>query len=373
VELPDLQRHWNEFGKTDPLWAILMNPDRRGGRWDLAEFFQTGDMEIAGLMERIKKFGRPARRKLALDFGCGVGRLSQALCRHFDACVGIDIAPSMIELANRYNLYGARCEYLLNTTADLGIFPAGHFDFIYSNIVLQHMEPQYSAKYIGEFVRVLAREGVAVFQLPSEQTGRVEAEPLPDTAFSARITVDSAPRFRVAPQERFPVRVKVKNISPVVWPSSGSSAGRVRVRLGNHWLGAGRSPVLFDDARLDLPRPLHPAEEMQLDLLVTAPSHPARYVLEIDMLQEYVAWFKTKGSKTAEVTVEVTTHGPEVPDGAVSAPEGAAFEPVVEMYGIPRDQVVDIVRRAGGRVLDVQENCFAGGEWVSYSYVVAAL
>ncbi len=51
----------------------------------------------------------PKRR--ALDFGCGVGRLTQALARHFNIVDGVDIAPSMIELANQFNRSGGRCRY----------------------------------------------------------------------------------------------------------------------------------------------------------------------------------------------------------------------------------------------------------------------
>ena len=43
--------------------------------------------------------GSPAARRSALDFGCGIGRLSQALAEHFDQVYGVDISPKMIELA----------------------------------------------------------------------------------------------------------------------------------------------------------------------------------------------------------------------------------------------------------------------------------
>ena len=39
MDLKQLQKNWDEFGKTDPLWAILTSPDRKGGKWDPEEFF----------------------------------------------------------------------------------------------------------------------------------------------------------------------------------------------------------------------------------------------------------------------------------------------------------------------------------------------
>jgi SAM-dependent methyltransferase len=54
----------------------------------------------------------------------------------------------------------------VNASDDLAIFPNDHFDFIYTNITLQHIEPRYSERYMEEFCRVLARQGVLIFQLP---------------------------------------------------------------------------------------------------------------------------------------------------------------------------------------------------------------
>ncbi len=45
------------------------------------------------------------------------------------------------------------------------------FDLVYTNMVLQHMPPAFSARYIGEFVRVLSPGGVAVFQIPARPSG----------------------------------------------------------------------------------------------------------------------------------------------------------------------------------------------------------
>jgi SAM-dependent methyltransferase len=51
------------------------------------------------------------------------------------------------------------------------------FDFIVSNIVLKHVPPEIACSYIREFLRVLAPEGIAVFQLPSHHR-RPETRPL---------------------------------------------------------------------------------------------------------------------------------------------------------------------------------------------------
>src|SRR5438128_12673956 len=101
MEIEELQRNWDLFGRTDPLWSILADPLKRNGRWNQEEFFRTGEKDIAAVFSRLEALGATPRRGHALDFDCGVGRLTQALCPLFEFVVGVDIAPSMIELANR--------------------------------------------------------------------------------------------------------------------------------------------------------------------------------------------------------------------------------------------------------------------------------
>jgi SAM-dependent methyltransferase len=72
----------------------------------------------------------------------------------------------MIEQAKHFDRHPGTCHYILNDRADLQMFESASFGFIYSNIVLQHIEPRYQRGYIREFVRVLAPGGVLVFQLP---------------------------------------------------------------------------------------------------------------------------------------------------------------------------------------------------------------
>ncbi len=166
MSLRKLQESWDEFGRTDPLWSIVTFPQKKGGKWEPDEFFATGEREITVVMDYLGTLDVELAYDRALDFGCGVGRLSQALAAHFDEVVGVDIAPSMIELAKKYNRQGGRCTFVLNESDDLELFDDGLFDFIYSSITLQHIEPRYSKNYIREFLRLIRPRGVIVFQLP---------------------------------------------------------------------------------------------------------------------------------------------------------------------------------------------------------------
>lgn len=174
----DLAAKWDALGRDDPLWAILTDPSKAGGRWSPEEFFATGRSEIEEVFAQLDALGVAVGRGAALDFGCGVGRLTQALAGRFDQVVGLDVAPSMIELAIAHNRNGLQVTYRVNRSPALEGVETGSLDFIYSNIVLQHIPPRISTGYIAEFARAMRPGGVAVFQVPSRPrtlTGRVKS------------------------------------------------------------------------------------------------------------------------------------------------------------------------------------------------------
>jgi len=167
MSLRHVRDTYEALGRDDPLYAVLSFDFAKGNRWDPQAFFKRGELEIDTALHDLRQLGlRPVPGR-ALDFGCGVGRLTQALCSHFDSAVGVDISSAMIEAAGRYNRHGERCNYLLNQRDDLAVLDDASFDFVYSNISLQHSPPRASERYISEFFRVLKPGAVALFQLPS--------------------------------------------------------------------------------------------------------------------------------------------------------------------------------------------------------------
>lgn len=164
-ELTHLQKNWEGLAKTDPLWAILTKPENKGGKWKIGDFFETGEIEIKKLMAQLEKENIKHSNTLALDFGCGVGRLTQPLGEHFEKVIGIDISSTMIDKAILYNKRD-NCSFRTNCNFDLNIFNNNSFDFIYSNIVLQHITPNNVFNYLSEFIRILRNDGLLIFQVP---------------------------------------------------------------------------------------------------------------------------------------------------------------------------------------------------------------
>ena len=162
-----LKYKWQKFGLIDPLWSILALDNKYGRKWEVEEFFRTGEKEIAELTKTIDAISPDFKKRRALDFGCGVGRLTQPLSSAYETVCGIDVAPSMIDLAKKYNRH-CNCRYILNARPDLKIFSDGNFDLIYSNITLQHMEKKFMIGYLREFFRILDDGGILVFQIAGE-------------------------------------------------------------------------------------------------------------------------------------------------------------------------------------------------------------
>lgn len=154
--------YWDDLATVDPLWAVLSVEGKRNGGWELDEFFATGEAEVEQILTRAAELGRPGRNESALDFGCGVGRLTRALARRFDQTLGLDASAQMIEQANRLNPASPA------TFATAEEPPAGPFDLVVANLVLQHLPSKALARdYIGRLIAAARPDGLVVFQLPT--------------------------------------------------------------------------------------------------------------------------------------------------------------------------------------------------------------
>jgi SAM-dependent methyltransferase len=152
-DLRDLRDTWERFGRDDPLWAVLTRPGMRRGRWDPVEFLATGEAEISGVLEALRNSNADPPRGLALDFGCGAGRLTRALSSRFDTVVGIDVAETMLQVARQLNPDLVNVIWMHNNRTDLAAFTDRSIDFIYCRLVFQHMPSDLSIGYIREFAR----------------------------------------------------------------------------------------------------------------------------------------------------------------------------------------------------------------------------
>jgi SAM-dependent methyltransferase len=401
MDLETLRSHWDRLGASDPLWSVLTTPGRRFGGWDEAEFFQTGVQEITRVFAELDDLGVVVAPGRALDFGCGVGRLTNALAERFKRVDAVDIAPSMLAEARRRFQANPRMHFHLLADDSLSLFPAGTFDFIYSAHVTQHMEPRYCRCYVGEFIRVLAPDGVAVLEMTTEpfiSEGVTVADGcLRDDAYRARLGI-ALPSDLIVGQ-RVVVSALIMNESNATWPAGGTD-GWFMVTLANRWCDANGAVITPEDGRTYLPRDVGPGESIVATLEATAPPVEGRYVLEVDLVQEGCTWFGDRGSTPARLAVNVRRPGPApraisavtrqlparvtdrlapfLPEGAIPAQRRSSREdqPIMEMYGVPEPEMREWIEEAGGRVVDVFDWARVGdpgNDWVRQVFVFTPL
>jgi SAM-dependent methyltransferase len=164
-ETARLRETWDSLGREDPMWAVMTQPGKRNA-WNADDFYRTGEVEISTELEWVESIGADLPAKgIALDFGCGLGRLTQPLAKRFGQAIGVDIATSMIEGARAANGLGDSCRFVVNEREDLSFLDDASVDFVFSHIVLQHMPPPLAERYIREFVRVLKAGRHGYFQM----------------------------------------------------------------------------------------------------------------------------------------------------------------------------------------------------------------
>jgi SAM-dependent methyltransferase len=292
----------------------------------------------------------------------------------------------MIDLARRLNRYPERAEYVCTAATGLHTLADRSFDCIYTNIVLQHVPPETAEQYLNEFFRLLEPGGLLVFQLPSHRDSPRDAEitAMPDSAYRGAIQL-SAPIRAVSASSEIAVNLRVRNTSDQTWsqPEFGPLA------VGNHWLDAGGLMLVQDDGRSPLLQIVPPGLEWPVLLTLRAPAKAGTYLCEIDLVHEGITWFAHKGSAPLRVNIEVVAGVaavdvqqpnlikeypvPQYPDDVIPKPTATAASPVraaFPMNGVPRDRVLAIIDRHGGRLAYLEEDRRAGPEWVSYRYFV---
>ena len=339
--LRKLRRHWEQFGRDDPFWAALTWKHKSGGRWSADDFFHDGEVVVGGLLNRAAELGIDIPSGRALDFGCGPGGLTQALAKRFETVDGVDIARSMVENARRFNRHGDRVRYHVNRRADLRRFGDETFSFVCSLLCLQHMKPVIARGYVREFMRVLAPSGLLVFQVParnvdsSEPVGPVREIvprwPLAPSACRARIRPADTSLLVGRAGELVSLRVEVENAGDATWPCLGQSDGSLRVLLGGHFARPEDKYYWRHDAmRTALSHDLDPGQRVTLKAWLKLPEDNGDYLLELDMVEEHVCWFRQRGSEAAVVRCRVEgggkrasglkRAGPPVPRSAYACP-----------------------------------------------------
>jgi hypothetical protein len=164
----------------------------------------------------------------------------------------------------------------------------------------------YRTRFHVALIEVLLPEGTGVARRPLGAPDITEiAGPLNDDAFLAELSVTNVPAVMKAGQ-RATINVEVMNASTSVWRAKPTNPPVYGINAADIWYRTdGKTMVTNMGGRSGIPRDLWPGEAATVQLPVKAPDVPGDYVLEIDLVQEAVVFFKQKGSPTWRTSIKV--------------------------------------------------------------------
>jgi Type II CAAX prenyl endopeptidase Rce1-like len=99
------------------------------------------------------------------------------------------------------------------------------------------------------------------------------------------------------------IPIEVQNKSTALWDSHEK---KHPVYISYHLLDAEGNMMTFDNVRTPFPHPIRPGESLTIDMSVAIPKDSGRYQLEVDIVKEWVVWFKDMGSLTVYIPLVVS-------------------------------------------------------------------
>jgi SAM-dependent methyltransferase len=155
-----------------------------------------------------------------------------------------------------------------------------------------------------ELVVDMVDEGVCWFGARGSSTIALPldvVDAVPDSRHPGILRADiSSPGPRALSVDRgsvLSVPLGIRNTGNTRWLHSPQPCSG-HVSVGGRLRAAGGNEHELDFLRAPLPGDVEPGQRIEVDCALTVPSAPGRYVLEIDLVDEGVAWFGSRGSPT---------------------------------------------------------------------------
>lgn len=160
-------KSWERYGKSDPYFGVWLHEKYKTENLNeeaLEEFFRSGEEHVRTIIEIVREHldgaFYPTR---ALDFGCGVGRLTIPLAKICSYVVGVDVSDSMLDEARKNCLRNKVLSKVdLVKSDDKLSRVSGTFDFVVSHITLQHIPRKRGEAILEALIDHLDTKGTGV-------------------------------------------------------------------------------------------------------------------------------------------------------------------------------------------------------------------
>jgi trans-aconitate methyltransferase len=155
---------WEKFGKIDPYYGVLSHECIRQSKFakdSRADFFLSGEEHVKLVFQTIREHVDPDfSPQLALDFGCGVGRIAIPLAGRVAKIIAADVSEAMLsEAAKNCVEQNVANVKLIKSNDKLDGMPSD-IEFIHSFIVFQHIPVSRGLSILKRMLLLLASDGV---------------------------------------------------------------------------------------------------------------------------------------------------------------------------------------------------------------------
>lgn len=162
------QKTWDKLGELAPYHSVLVaeqfKPENLSAE-NLAAFFDSGQEHLARLMDAIHEFRPQFKSHTAVDFGCGVGRVTVPLAKISSQVLAVDVSESMLAEARRNCAERGLDKVRFMTTAEFLCLPDKSANLVHSFIVLQHIPPASGYRLMKKLISILEEDGIGAIHL----------------------------------------------------------------------------------------------------------------------------------------------------------------------------------------------------------------
>lgn len=134
---------------------------------DLDVFWRRGREELDELLDAVAAALAPD--DVAVDIGCGIGRLTRVLASRAASVYALDVSAEMLDRAKQHNANLANITWVKGDGTSLAGIDDGAATACISHVVFQHIpDPSITMAYIRDIGRVLKPGGWAAFQVSND-------------------------------------------------------------------------------------------------------------------------------------------------------------------------------------------------------------
>lgn len=160
-----MERFWDARAREDPFYFVDSRLEY--GAPDERAFWAGGEEALTSLLGALGV--QLSSNQVAVDIGCGLGRMTRALAARCARVLAIDVSGEMLARARRLNSQLDNVEWVHGDGKSLWPIEDSSADVCFSHVVFRHIpDPAVTLGYVREMGRVLLPGGFAAFELSND-------------------------------------------------------------------------------------------------------------------------------------------------------------------------------------------------------------